>query len=51
MISSISLHNYKAFSNVTIPLRPLTILLGANSVGKSSILQMLMLLHQTVYII
>ncbi len=48
MISSISLHNYKAFSNVTIPLRPLTILLGANSVGKSSILQMLMLLHQTV---
>jgi len=48
MIESISLQNYKAFSKVTIPLRPLTILLGANSVGKSSILQMLMLLHQTV---
>lgn len=47
MISSISLQNYKAFSDVTIPLKPLTILLGANSVGKSSILQMIMLLHQT----
>lgn len=47
MIESISLHNYKAFENVTIPIKPLTILLGANSVGKSSIIQMLMLLHQT----
>ena len=47
MIESINLKNYKAFDDVTIPIRPLTILLGANSVGKSSILQMLMLLHQT----
>lgn len=47
MIDSIRLQNYKAFKDVTISLRPLTILLGANSVGKSSILQMLMLLHQT----
>ena len=47
MIGSIQLENYKAFSDVTIPLRPLTILLGANSAGKSSIIQMLMLLHQT----
>lgn len=47
MIESISLHNYKAFEDVTIPIKPLTILLGANSVGKSSIIQMLMLLHQT----
>lgn len=47
MIESINLRNYKAFEDVTIPIRPLTILLGANSVGKSSIIQMLMLLHQT----
>lgn len=47
MIESLSLQNYKAFENVTIPIKPLTILLGANSVGKSSIIQMLMLLHQT----
>lgn len=47
MITSISLHNYKAFENVSIPIKPLTIFLGANSVGKSSIIQMLMLLHQT----
>lgn len=47
MINSISLQNYKAFEQVSIPIRPLTLLLGANSVGKSSIIQMLMLLHQT----
>ena len=47
MIKSLRLNNYKAFKDVTIPIKPLTILLGANSVGKSSITQMLMLLHQT----
>lgn len=47
MIESLSLANYKAFKNATIPIKPLTILLGANSVGKSSVVQMLMLMHQT----
>lgn len=47
MIESIKLGNYKAFETVEIPIKPLTILLGANSVGKSSIMQMLMLMHQT----
>lgn len=47
MIREVLLNNYKAFDEVNIPLKPLTILLGANSVGKSSIIQMLMLLHQT----
>jgi len=47
MLESVCLQNYKAFNDVTIPIKPLTILLGANSVGKSSIIQMLMLLHQT----
>ena len=47
MIESIKLSNYKAFENVFIPIKPITIFLGANSVGKSSIIQMLMLMHQT----
>ena len=47
MIESIQLSNYKAFKNVNIPIKPITILIGANSVGKSSIIQMLMLMHQT----
>lgn len=47
MIESLQLHNYKAFDTVSIPIKPITIFLGANSVGKSSIIQMLMLLHQT----
>lgn len=47
MIQSLQLQNYKPFENTQIPISPITILLGANSVGKSSIIQMLMLLHQT----
>lgn len=41
------MQNYKAFEQISIPIKPLTLLLGANSVGKSSVIQMLMLLHQT----
>ena len=47
MIESLHLSNYKAFEDALIPIKPITIFLGANSVGKSSIIQMLMLLHQT----
>jgi predicted ATPase len=48
MIKSISLTNYKAFSNKTnIELAPLTILSGINSSGKSTILQSLLLLKQS----
>lgn len=47
MIENLILQNYKAYEDVSIPIKPLTIFLGANSVGKSSIIQMLMLLHQT----
>ncbi|MBO0952987.1 AAA family ATPase [Fibrella forsythiae] len=47
MLKRISFENYKAFDNGSIEIRPLTILLGANSVGKSSILQLLLLLQQT----
>lgn len=40
--------DFKALSGVDLPLPPLTILSGANSSGKSSILQSLLLLGQTV---
>lgn len=47
MINKISFKNYKAFAKGELKVRPLTILLGANNVGKSSILQLLLLLQQT----
>lgn len=47
MITSLRLKNYKAFEDVEIPIKPITILLGANSVGKSSIIQFLLMLQQT----
>lgn len=47
MITELNLKNYKAFEDVTIPIKPITIFLGANSVGKSSIIQLLLLLQQT----
>lgn len=47
MINQISFKNYKAFKEGEINIRPLTIFLGANSVGKSSIIQLLLMLQQT----
>lgn len=47
MIQKISFHNYKAFERGEIKLKPITILLGANSVGKSSIINLLLMLQQT----
>jgi AAA15 family ATPase/GTPase len=42
LIKSLSLKNFKGFSDeVRIELRPITLLLGANSAGKSSVLQAL----------
>lgn len=42
LIKSLSLKNFKGFSEeVRIELRPITLLFGANSVGKSSVLQAL----------
>lgn len=42
LIRSIALRNFKGFSNeVHIKLRPITLLFGANSAGKSSVLQAL----------
>lgn len=47
MINKVSFKNYKAFAEGQIKIKPITILLGANSVGKSSIMQLFLLLQQT----
>ena len=49
MIKSLRLQNFKAFEDTGIlELKPLTVLAGPNSGGKSSILQSLLLLKQTL---
>lgn len=48
MINSISFKNYKAFSSGSLELKPITILLGSNSSGKSSLLQLFLLIEQTM---
>ena len=49
MIKSLRLQNFKAFEDTGIlQLRPITVLAGPNSGGKSSILQSLLLLKQTL---
>ena len=47
MIKAITFKNYKAFDEGQIDFKPITILLGTNSSGKSSILQLLLMLEQT----
>jgi hypothetical protein len=49
MLSTLILENFKAFGErQVIPLAPITLIFGANSSGKSSILQSLLLLKQTL---
>jgi predicted ATPase len=48
MISSIHLEHFKCFADLRLPLAPLTLLTGVNAAGKSSAIQPLVLLHQTV---
>jgi len=47
MLKSIRFTNYKAFGNGKLKIQPITILLGANSSGKSSLMQLFLLLKQT----
>ena len=46
VFSSIRLRNFKAIRDAELPLRPLTVLVGENSAGKSSVLQALCLVAQ-----
>ena len=48
MISRIDLQHFKCFETLKLPLRPLTLLSGGNASGKSSVMQALVLLHQTM---
>ncbi len=49
MLRSLTIENFKAFgARQEIPLAPITLIFGANSSGKSSLLQTLLLLKQTL---
>ena len=47
MLSRLHFENFKSWRKVDLPLAPLTALFGANSSGKSSLLQFLLMLKQT----
>jgi hypothetical protein len=48
-VASISVSNFKPFSRpATLPLRPITLIYGENSSGKSSLLQSLLMLKQSI---
>ncbi|MFP3868509.1 MAG: DUF3696 domain-containing protein [Desulfobacteraceae bacterium] len=49
MITEYQLTNFKAFGDTqTLPIRPLTLIFGPNSSGKSSIFQSVLMLKQTI---
>lgn len=48
MLTQIDLRHFKCFERLRLPLCPLTLLSGANASGKSSAMQALVLLHQTM---
>ena len=49
MFTEIGIENFKAFGKMQrIPLKPITLLYGPNSSGKSSLMQSLLLLKQTL---
>lgn len=48
MITQLNLHTFKCFKELLLPLAPLTLLSGGNASGKSTVLQSLVLLHQTM---
>ncbi len=47
MISLLRLRNFKSFADQTIRLSPMTLLAGLNGMGKSSVLQAMLLLRQS----
>jgi len=48
VLDRLDLNNFKCFELLRLPLNHLTLLSGSNTAGKSSILQALVLLHQTM---
>ncbi len=49
MITEYTIENFKAFAGpATVPIKPITLIFGPNSSGKSSIFQSLLLLKQTL---
>ncbi len=48
MLEQLELRRFKCFELLKLPLAPLTLLSGTNASGKSSVLQSLALLHQTM---
>ena len=48
MITRIDLRHFKCFETLKLPLERLTLLSGLNASGKSSVLQAMVLLHQTI---
>ena len=48
MLKKTELRFFKCFETLDLPLGPLTLLSGSNASGKSSVLQALVLLHQTI---
>ncbi|MBA3945171.1 MAG: DUF3696 domain-containing protein [Herpetosiphonaceae bacterium] len=47
MIRTLHLHNFKCFADQSLELGPLTLLSGLNGMGKSSVIQSLLLLRQS----
>ena len=47
MLRSFSVENYRSFRRATIDLRPITLLLGRNSSGKSSLTRLVPLMRQS----
>ena len=47
MIKSLTLKNFKCFGDQSITLAPLTLLAGLNSMGKSTVLQAMLVLRQS----
>ena len=48
MLTQLDIRLFKCFELLQLPLAPLTLLSGGNASGKSSVLQTLVLLHQTI---
>ncbi|MBF7144507.1 MULTISPECIES: DUF3696 domain-containing protein [Pseudomonas] len=46
MIGELTIRNFKCFKDVKLPLKPITVISGGNGVGKSSMIQSLLLLRQ-----